>query len=130
MKTAKELLEEIQSLEARLEEIGKKVAELIKEEEQVEVILAEERGKITMAEANIKVALRRKRRLRKEKRELENEASGIRRSLTLKKKKLEKMKKELLESLKSKKDFSTEKYGPDYLADLASITLENGNGKE
>lgn len=45
-----------------------------------------------------------------------------------KKKQSDKSKEEFFGALKEQKDFTTEKYGPDYLQDLGGLLIENGNG--
>jgi hypothetical protein len=58
------------------------------------------------------------------------EEDNLEQNKKIKTKQLDKGKKELFESLKEKKDFTTEKYGPDYLQDLGGLLIENGNGHD
>lgn len=129
-KNLKEQVEELNQIEAKLKEIILSKPKFEKEKECLEDAIAEEKGKITTANINIRnftvrrlTALRERNKLVRE----ENELELLRKA---KKKQLDKSKEEFFEAIKEKKDFSTEKYGPDYLQDLGGLLIENGNGHD
>jgi len=89
--------------------------------------MAKEKGKITTANINIKNFTTRRLKSRKERNRIVREEDNLEQTEKVKKKQLDKAKKEFFESMKNQKDFTTEKYGPDYLQDLGNLLIENGN---
>jgi hypothetical protein len=101
-----------------------------KEIEHLEDSIAQEKGKITTYNLNIKNFTARRLKLRRERNRMVKEENNLEQIRKVKKRQLDKAKKEFFESIRDKKDYSTEKYGPDYLQDLGDLLIENGNGHD
>jgi DNA anti-recombination protein RmuC len=121
------LTREIEQINARLKEIKLEKTKLETEIEHLEDSMAKEKGKITTANINIKNFTTRRLKSRKERNRIVREEDNLEQTEKVKKKQLDKAKKEFFESMKNQKDFTTEKYGPDYLQDLGNLLIENGN---
>lgn len=129
IKNLKELSQEIEQIEARLIEMKKAKVKLEAEVEHLEDAIAEEKGKITTANINVKNFTTRRLKSNREKNKMVREEKELEEVQKLKKKQLDKAKKTFFDTMKEKKDFTTEKYGPDYLQDLGGLLIENGNEK-
>lgn len=120
-------MQEVEQIDARLKELKIETSRLGSEVEHLEDSIAEEKGKITTSNINIKNFTARKLKSRREKNKMVREEESLEEARKTKKKQLDKAKKEFFENVQGKKDFTTEKYGPDYLQDLGAILIENGN---
>jgi hypothetical protein len=112
-----------------------KEIKLDKDQLQVEIrnlenYIAEEKGKITTANINIKNGTSRRLQARRERNKMVREEEKLEETRKLKKRQLDKSKKVFFDNMKEKKDFTTEKYGPDYLQDLGGLLIENGNSHD
>lgn len=123
-------MQEIEQIEARLKEIVLEKAKIGTDVEHLEDSMAEEKGKITTANINIKNFTVRRLKSRRERSRMVREEENLEQTKKVKKRQLEKAKKDFFDNLKEKKDFTTEKYGPDYLQDLGGLLIENGNGHD
>jgi DNA repair photolyase len=126
----KELAEEINQIEIKLKEIDLNKPKFEKARECYEDAIAEEKGKITTANINIKNFTIRRLKALRERNRLVREENNLEKIRKAKKKQLDKSKKEFFDTMKEQKDFTTEKYGPDYLQDLGGLLIENGNGHD
>lgn len=126
----KELALEIEQIDSRLKEIKLEKTKLETEIAKLEDAVAREKGDITTANINIKNYIVRRLTSRRERNRMVREEDNLEQTKKLKKRQLEKSKKEFFESVKEKKDFTTEKYGPDYLNDLGGLLIENGNNHD
>jgi chromosome segregation ATPase len=129
-KNLKDLTQEINQIEAKLKEIKTEQPKFKTEIEYLEDAIAEEKGKITTANINIKNFTARRLKSRRERNKLVREEKILEQTEKAKKKQLDKAKEEFFDTMKEKKDFTTEKYGPDYLQDLGGLLIENGNGHD
>lgn len=129
-KNLKDLTQEINQIEANLKEIKVEKPKFQIEIEHLEDAIAEERGKITTANINIRNFTGRRLKSRRERNRLVREENILEQTKKAKKKQLDKAKEEFFDTMKEKKDFTTEKYGPDYLQDLGGLLIENGNSHD
>jgi chromosome segregation ATPase len=129
-KNIKDLAQEVEQIDARLKELKTETSKLGSEVEYLEDSVAEEKGKITTSNINIKNFTVRKLKARRERNKMVREEQTLEETRKTKKKQLDKSKKEFFENVQGKKDYTTEKYGPEYLQDLGAILMENGNNHE
>jgi len=130
IKTFKEQEQEIQILEEQkvknektLEELKAKVFTL---EEQIKGFESD----ISDTNLQIKLLKGSKRKAKAQIRALQAFNQDLNKKLTQKKRKLQKEKEKVLEILRKKEDYSTKKYGPEYMQDLGELVLTNGENHE
>lgn len=124
------MTKELEQIDTRLKKIKLEKTRLETEIELFEDCIAEEKGKVTTANINIKNFTARRLKSKRERNRMVREEDNLEQNKKVKTKQLDKGKKELFESLKEQKDFTTEKYGPDYLQDLGGLLIENGNSHD
>lgn len=129
-KNLKELMQELGEIEVRLKEIKVEKTKQETEIENLEDAVAGEKGKITTANINIRNFTQRRLQSRRERNRMVREEENLEQDKKIKKRQLEKGKKQFFESIKDTKDFTTQKYGPDYLHDLGGLLIENGNSHD
>lgn len=129
-KSLKEIKQELDEIETRLTIVREEKEVLGKEIINLEDSIAKEKGTITTSNLNIKNFTTRRLVARRERSKLVREEEQLEQSKKLKKRQFDKSKKAFFEEIKGRKDYTTEKYGPEYLEGLGNLDLANGNGKK
>ena len=129
-KSLKELKQELDEIETRLTIVKNEKEVLGKEIINLEDSIAKEKGTITTSNLNIKNFTIRRLGTRRERNKLVREEEQLEQTKKLKKRQFDKSKKAFFEEIKTRKDYTTEKYGPEYLEGLGSLDLANGNGNK
>lgn len=129
-KSLKEQKQELDEIEIRLTIVKEEKEVLGKEIINLENSIAKEKGTITTSNLNIKNFTARRLSSRRERSRLVREEETLEEAKKVKKRKFDKSKKIFFEEIKDRKDYTTEKYGPEYLEGLGNLDLANGNGNK